>query len=260
MFTDVRRNRKPARSRIQRPTQPPSLNDFNQFRSNNCHDHYSDSDISYFDNRMKFGVNKFNYSSDRSSSPIRNFDNEHKLSHAILSSSPLGPKDASDPRKRVWKERFRRNQLARSKRARMENIENSRKNSSNLFNLNEEDEDTNNNDNDDVLTNRIIDKMTERDYQKFKRREELKFNLEFGSDFDPLEFWNENDDDNDDEVDIDEHELNLIDDNINDNINDNNDELDMNDDELNAIYDQWLLQQTQQNNNNSNNNESMDLS
>lgn len=80
-----------------------------------------------------------------------------------------------------------------------------------------------------------MDKMTESDYNKFLRREERKYDIHVGSDYDPLEFWSDAGED------IPEDLEEMVE------IPSEEDDFDdlFNDAELDALYDDYLAKNTQ---------------
>ena len=186
-----------------------------------------------------------------------------KLSHAILSSSPLAPNDAADPKKRLWKERYKSQQLRKMSRAR--DIDSARMSSKQLFNLDEVDDED-----DDFLQQKVGDlsnqsfyvdspnhtqidnKVDERDYKSDIRRKESRYDLHVGSDYDPLAFWSEAEEDIPDDLD----DLGDFDDVMDTgsasnpyahNTHNNADTDDLfDDDELDALYEEYLANQNQQ--------------
>ncbi|TIB90041.1 hypothetical protein E3Q03_00575 [Wallemia mellicola] len=211
---------KAARQRIQRPTQPASLDSGcrYRYRPTSRTKLRSDGDLN------SMGMSGYNHRNNSSSSP----SSAGRFSHAILSSSPLAPQDAADPKKRLWKERFKSQQLR--KIARAKDVDSTRMNSKQLFNLDEVDDEE-----DDFLGDRIMDKMTESDYNKFLRREERKYDIHVGSDYDPLEFWSDAGED------IPEDLEEMVE------IPSEEDDFDdlFNDAELDALYDDYLAKNTQ---------------
>lgn len=134
---------KPARQRILRPTQPASLDSGYRYRNrqNSAGNLKSDGDQYSLGGNRRRAANLHHSSSPMSATGS-------KFSHAILSSSPLAPNDAADPKKRLWKERFKSQQLRKISRAR--DVDSARISSKQLFNLAEEpDED------DDFLQHRV---------------------------------------------------------------------------------------------------------
>ncbi|EOQ99067.1 hypothetical protein J056_002582 [Wallemia ichthyophaga EXF-994] len=230
---------KPARQRVTRPTQPASLDSGYRYRyrQNGTGSGNLKSDGDQFGiggNRRR--VANLHHSSSPTSATTS------KFSHAILSSSPLAPNDAADPKKRLWKERFKSQQLRKLSRAR--DVDSARINSKQLFNLDEEaDED------DDDLQNKIDSKIDERDYRSEIRRKESKFDLCVGSDYDPLEFWSETEEEIPEDLDN-NMDMSYFNDANATNAADSDDLFD--DDELDALYDEYLSQNAQ-NAHNSNN-------